>query len=270
MTGPNVTVTELMKSREGSVKSRVLEYYAKGSADELEIREQVAATAPATYGGLFLEDIETEVLECDEDADTGQWYVRVTYGLREVVTEEEPRFTFDTSGATAHVTQSLQTMVSYALPGKTAPNFKGAIGFAGGEIQGTEVTVPNHSWSETHSMIIGDEAAFKVIVAGLTGKVNNAAFKGAGAGECLLLGVSGTKSGYGKWELTFTFANQPSKSGIVIGDIKDVDKEGWDYLWVLYSEAEDETAHALVKTPVAVYVERVYERGDFSLLGIGT
>ena len=40
-------------------------------------------------------------------------------------------------------------------------------------------------------------------------------------------------------------------------------------MWVRYANAEDTTAKALIKKPVAVYIERVYESGDFSELGIG-
>ena len=36
-----------------------------------------------------------------------------------------------------------------------------------------------------------------------------------------------------------------------------------------YEDAEDTAAKALVKRPVAAYVERVYYDGDFSALGIG-
>ena len=41
-------------------------------------------------------------------------------------------------------------------------------------------------------------------------------------------------------------------------------------MWVRYTDAEDATAKAIVKNPVAVYIERVYEEGDLSGLGIGT
>ena len=41
-------------------------------------------------------------------------------------------------------------------------------------------------------------------------------------------------------------------------------------MWVRYVDAEDATAKAIVKKPVAVYIEKVYEEGDFSGLGIGT
>lgn len=40
------------------------------------------------------------------------------------------------------------------------------------------------------------------------------------------------------------------------------------YLWVRYANSVDDTAKALVKKPIATYVERVYEYGDFSLMGI--
>jgi hypothetical protein len=41
-------------------------------------------------------------------------------------------------------------------------------------------------------------------------------------------------------------------------------------MWVRYADSEDEAAKVIVKKPVAVYIEKVYEEGDFSLLGIGT
>ena len=41
-------------------------------------------------------------------------------------------------------------------------------------------------------------------------------------------------------------------------------------MWVRYADAEDQGAQAIVKKPVAVYIERVYEEGGFGSLGIGT
>ena len=37
-----------------------------------------------------------------------------------------------------------------------------------------------------------------------------------------------------------------------------------------YADAEDTASHTLVKQPVAAYVERVYDEGNFGSLGIGT
>ena len=36
------------------------------------------------------------------------------------------------------------------------------------------------------------------------------------------------------------------------------------------SQTEDAAAKAIVKRPAAVYIEQVYEYGDFAALGIGT
>lgn len=60
------------------------------------------------------------------------------------------------------------------------------------------------------------------------------------------------------------------RTGLAVGEIIGISKKGWEYLWVRYVDAEDAVAKAIVKKPQAVYVESVYEQGDFSDLGIGT
>ena len=109
--------------------------------------------------------------------------------------------------------------------------------------------------------------------------MNNATFRGLAAGECLFLGASGTlhgteftdgTSGGGDWEITYRFAASPNKTGITIGSISGIAKKGWEYLWVRYADVEDMNAMAMVKRPVAAYVEQVYESADFSSLDIGS
>jgi len=104
----------------------------------------------------------------------------------------------------------------------------------------------------------------------LTGKVNDAAFKGLAAGECLFLGASGSKRGEEDWEITFRFAASLNRTGISVGSITGIAKKGWEYLWVRYADVEDAGSNTLVKQPVAAYVEQVYEYGNFAALGIGT
>jgi len=71
-------------------------------------------------------------------------------------------------------------------------------------------------------------------------------------------------------ERLFRFAASENRSGLTVGDIGGIDKKGWEYMWVRYADAEDAAAKAIVKKPVAVYIEKVYEEGDFAGLGIGT
>ena len=72
------------------------------------------------------------------------------------------------------------------------------------------------------------------------------------------------------WEITFKFAGSPNRTGITVGPITGIAKKGWEYLWVRYADAEDPASNTLVKQPVAAYVEKVYEDGSFSSLGIGS
>ena len=56
---------------------------------------------------------------------------------------------------------------------------------------------------------------------------------------------------------------------LVVGPITGIAKKGWEYMWVRYADSEDTVAKAIVKKPIAAYIEKVYDEGDFSLLGIG-
>ena len=82
------------------------------------------------------------------------------------------------------------------------------------------------------------------------------------------MGASGSQKGNDDWEITFKFAASPNVTGITKGDIDGIDKKGWEYLWVQF--ADSESSNKLIKVPSAVFVERVYDSSDFSLLGIGT
>ena len=141
------------------------------------------------------------------------------------------------------------------------------IGVTPDGIEGVDITVPVYRFSETH--LVADSRVtneYKGKLFRLTGKTNDGAWGGFAEGEVLFLGASGSKRGRGDWEITFSFAASPNATGLTVGDISDIDKKGWEYLWVEYAESVDEAANPkrLVKRPVAVHVERVYDAGDFA------
>ena len=68
--------------------------------------------------------------------------------------------------------------------------------------------------------------------------------------------------------ITYRFAASPNMTGLIVGTITGITKGGWHHLWALY--ADDVDQNTLIKRPIAAYVERVYDPGDFSQLGIGT
>ena len=262
----SVTVHEKWESREtteGSSPSIDLVYVVRGTNDDLTAKSALESASPVLYDGLVRQSLHIERV-----AET-VWEGSVRYGLKEPPETGDSTFQFETGGGTTHITQSLSTSGKYAPPGKTAPDFKGAIGAANDSVEGTDVTVPVYNFSETHYIPVANvTGAYKATLFALTGKVNNASFKGFAAGEVLFLGASGSQRGQDDWEITYRFAASPNVTGLQVGDITGIDKKGWEYLWVRYADAEDQ--NVLVKRPIAAYVERVYESGDFSQLGIGT
>ncbi len=262
-----VTVTEKWDSRETTISddsSVDLRYVIRGTDDDATANSALLAASPVLYGGLIWQSLHTERIA--EDA----WEGSVRYGLLEPPETGDSSFSFDTGGGSQHVTQALTTVGSYAAPGQAAPNFKGAIGVTPGSVDGVDITVPVYNFAETHyidTLLV--TAGYKATLFFLTGTVNNAPFRGFAAGEVLFLGASGSKRGQDDWEITYRFAASPNVTGLVVGDITGIAKKGWEYLWVRYQDEEDTAAKALVKRPVAAYVEQVYPLGDFSGLGIG-
>lgn len=257
------------------------EYTVQGTSDEVEARTQLALHAPSAvdpYGtGLVFIPRETVTVEALSD---NAWHGVVRYGYT-APESDEPSESFDTTGGQEHITQSKQTIGAYNLESdeNDAPGYGGAIGVTSdNNVEGLDRVSPAYQFALKH--FFTDEQvtiAYRRVLFQLTGKVNNTSFKICAAGECLFLGASGTRNvSTGKWEITFRFAGSANidgtveDPGIVIQGIEVPSKKGWEYLWIQYINIEDSAAKALGKRPVAVYVEKIYEDGDFSTLGIGT
>lgn len=266
-----VEVVERFESRQGTTgnnPSVELHYHVRGTNDDVEARAALAALAPTLYDpwGTSMIYLPRDTITLQPAGDE-LWEGIVRYGM--LPPTNGSTFAFDTGGGTQHITQSRQTVGAYAPAGKTAPDFRGAIGVTPDSVEGVDITVPVYHFSETHYLPNSTVTlAYKGTLCGLTGKVNSAWFKGLAAGECLFLGAAGAKRGSGDWEITYRFAASPNVTNLTVGDITGINKGGWQYLWVRYEDSVDDTAKALVKKPLAAYVERVYEYGDFSLLGI--
>lgn len=256
-------------STSGQQASAELQYVVKGTDDDIAARAAVESTAPASYLGLAQTAIRIE------PDGPELWTAEVSFGTLSFGAPQsgEPTFSFDTGGGTQHITQSRATVAAYAPAGATAPDFKGAIGVTADSVEGVDIVVPVFSFTETH--VIADATvtdAYKRTLMLATGKVNTDTFRGFNPGEVLFMGAAGTKrgeaGGAGEWEITFRFAVSPNETGLSVGAITGIDKKGWEYLWVRYEDAEDGVASAIVKRPVAAYIERVYPETAFSALGL--
>ena len=259
-----INVIELYKSREsritddGKGDSLELAFAVTGTTDDAVVRAAVEAKSPATYLGLVRKEITCR------PSGAGNWEASARYQAE----IRDSQYTFDTTGGTQHITQSRETLGKYAPAGKTAPDCKGAIGVSPDSVDGADIVVPTYSFSETHFI---PEAlvtpAYKAILFYLTGKVNNAPWHGFARGEVLFLGASGSNRGDGYWEISFRFSASPNMTNLQVGSITIPAKPGWAYVWFRYQDTSD--AHQLIKRPVAAYVERVYDEGDFTQIGIG-
>lgn len=245
-------------------------YIAYGSEDEEEVKDAVIAAVPETRGALFLQDIGFAHIG------GGVWEIHASYATVDR-SQQEPQppdeaaagtYSFDTGGQTQHIQSALATT---RYPG-SAPLSHLLIGAAKDRVEGVDIIVPVFHWMEAR--VLPAEMvtqAYKLTLMDLTGKVNNAAFRGTAAGETLFKGASGKQDKIDRVEITYSFAASPNRTGITVGEgasaITGIAKKGWELLDIRYADATD--SNRLVKKPVAIYVHQVYETRNFALLGIG-
>ena len=263
-----VTLTEKLDSRKwttGDNASVEMTYILTGTSDDLTAKTLIQNSTATSYDGLVRQSIQIEPERVDETTGEGQWVATVRYGIRPPSEVGESSFAFDTSGGTQHITQSLGTIASYAASG-TPPNFGGAVSVTHDSVEGVDITIPVYSFSETHFL----DAAFVTpayygTLFNLTGKVNNASFKGLAAGECLFLGAS-VETRADDWEITYRFAGSPNRTGLVVGLMWASPKRAGS-MWSATPTVRHQ-AKAIVKKPIAPHREG-HDEVNFSLLGIG-
>ena len=253
---------------EGNYTSAEVPYFVFDAEDEAGALAAVREEAPAQIGRLYLEEVAI-----DERMTDTVYKVLATYRVDEQreraggdsadAGNSDPAVSFDTTGGTRHLNRSLATI---SITPAEATNYGGAIEVDGeGNVNGVDVTMPVMTFSETHTFAPSKvTTAYRKQLFLLTGTANKAAFRDFDIGEVLFLGASGQKDGE-FWDITFKFAVSPNRTNLKVTDSLIVSsKYGWDYLWVKFGEKV--VNGAIVKEPIAAYVERVYEAGDFSKL----
>lgn len=258
-------IIELFKSGEGTEgldeASAVKIYAVTGEHDEAAVRTLVEATIPNLYLGLTISDYNVRPLG------GGFWDVTASYGTKKLTQLGEVVTSFDTTGGTRHVKQSLST-TAYAPAGQTAPNTYGVIGYNGDKIDGVDIPqAAQFTFQKTKSWPFSAMTAAKIVaIADMTLRVNTDVFFDFAPGTLIFLGATGSQRGYKDWEVTYQFGFSPNVTNLTVGTITGISKKGWEYLWCLYADDESETW--LIKRPIAAYVEQVCRTAAFSALGI--
>jgi len=273
----SVVLAEGRKSRRmkvGPNPASILIYnvVTSGEADpDTAIRDFADANLPATYDDKPLLSYEVDPVDA-VNANDELWTIEATYanprgGL--ILPVGGSASSFDTTGGSRRVLQSIKTVQSYAMPGSTPPNFRGAIGVSDSGIEGVDIVDPVFSFQEIRIKAASDvDAAFKAVIFGMTGRVNSETWNGYEDGEVLFMGATGVQRGEDEWEIVYRFIASQNATDLAVGEISDITKAGHDYLWALYSDEIDPASNTLVKVPRAVFVEQVYKRGDFDALGL--
>jgi hypothetical protein len=243
-----------------------LKFGLSGSTDDVFVRAYAKASTPILCDGLYRQDLTVD------PAGFKLWDVAVPYAPISFKQPEigEFKFQWETTGGTAKITQAKERIAEHGVGG-VPPDTKGAIGVTeDGQVEGCEIVIPVFKWTETHQLSSAfADWDYSQILKAITGRVNDDNFRGFPLGQVRFDGAVGGGSNKDPEivEVTFHFAQQDDALNVTVGEMTEIDKHGWEYSHVLYLTMEDKKN---VKQPRAVYIDRVYDAADFSLLGIGT
>lgn len=170
---------------------------------------------------------------------------------------------WDTTGRTEHITQAYDTTVTP----EGGPELFDAINVSGDGVQGLDVVRPSLRYSETWIVpaSLAVSGSFITAVYTLTGTVNNQAFRFFDIGEVLFMGARAQWQGGEPFvAVTFDFECRPNDDNVYVNGITGVEKEGWQYLWIMY-EPKVEGSN-LVRMPKFAYVQDVYQKKNWTNL----
>ncbi len=252
-----------------SPDSATLHFLLTGTNSERTARVLAAGHSAAMYDALYRTGIAIN------EVGAMLWDVTVTYGAKKNKELEagDSSWSFDTTGGTKRITQTLEHISDYQPAGKGVIDNNGAIGVnENGDVEGMDVIDYSFKWQEKHNLLLADFSwTYTNILAAVTGKVNRAAFRGYAAGTVLFEGAAGGQSAKDPLLLEVTYNFRHSRDGVNLtaGDIANINKGGHEYLWIQYDTTDDAVGKKLAKQPRQANIEEVYLDDDFSLLGIG-
>ena len=233
----------------------VHEYQLIGTANEFPNDASAAVylrtVVPLFYGGAWLQDIQFK------PQGAGLYYVTCPYGPLPKWPGSY-RIGFNTTGGTVHVSASREMIAKY---GTGAPDTV----IIGQDGSGADITVPVQIRSYTFNFSSGIVTEIAMDYwENLTGTVNLAAWHNRPAGEVLFLGAEGetTIAADSNSSVTFQFAMSRNKTGLTIGSISGVAKQGHDLIDI-HTKTEV-VSNQDVQKEKFIYIQRVYERLNFA------
>ena len=194
------------------------------------------------------------------------------------------QYAVEIGGSSQQIRCDLSVVNSYpgniAVPGIVAKGTNGApVGFDGRTVHGASIYVPTRTWTEGVEIPASQYTFdYEAKVAALnSAPVNSSSFRGFNAGDVLFQGMQASlaTSNPDFVSASFKFSqcqgnHAANGNALTVGGIKNIEKDGWDYLDVKYQATVDPTANTIVPGVDYVVVHRLYQRSNFSVLNIGT
>jgi len=256
-------------------------WIAEGYSSMSDALSAVLAVAPTTIpwmgGSLPLKGTEHAGKNASDDPALGEDYeLTLTYGKpspSENVKEQSSSveeslddggivWSFQVGGGTNHVTTGI-----YVTSIGTVPvGAQGVIGASKDGVAGVDLP-DNKLVFSLRKRYASAPAGIATTIADIVGKVNSGTFKGLAAGEVLCTGATASDfDADGPVDISYSFAVSKNQTGLSVPGLGTVNKEGWQYLDVIYKERED--TGSLVHTPSGAQVLTVFDSVSFSALGL--
>jgi hypothetical protein len=248
--------------------SLTLLHQLTGIYDDAAARAYINSAVPLTEDGLYRQTINVESLG------PGLWNIDTPYGPLQKPQLGSMTLTFDTLGGTAHITHAKERIASYDADTGAGPDHVGApINVTDSGIDGTDIVIPKFTWQEQWIVPIAFATfSYSQVLKQLTGRSNDAAFRGFNAGEVLFLGgTGGISSQDPEWaNFSYSFLQEDNTADAVPNFRAGIAKKGTEYVWLESEIVEDGDADDITRSAKYAYVDRVYDAGNMALLGIGT
>ena len=201
----------------------------------------------------------------------GKYRVDMTYANTSLNETTVCRIGASTGGGSQHIKTGYSHLGSGYRGGSFdagSNEFEGAINVGDdNEVQGLDIVARRMQWwVEAYVAPTTITFAYMHGLAAITGTMNVAEFAGFAAGELLFLGANFSGKQFRYVPVTFEFLASPNVTGASIAGMPSFNKLGHDYLWTSFEEKTG--TNRLLTRPEGYHIERVYEFGNFSALGI--
>lgn len=281
------SIRELLKSGSGKESttdaSADREFLVQGISDDVELRIYVESQPLDEFIGLIGRSYDIDWIAND------MAIIKVPYDNTTPTKNDRDRPTgtsklsINSSAATQNVKTSLETIASFKTPldvtAATPPDNDNAVNVtsSGSErtVEGVDIFVKAFSFTFTEYRANADtDEAYILSLYAIETTTNDDEWTVTDSGglsmtfpegEVLYLGFSCSQRNDDDYEIVHNFIASPNVEGMTLGSITGIDKKGWEYLWAEFRDifADDDVN----KAPYFAYVERMYEAGDFSIIG---